>query len=187
MYLLGGIHAREWGSSDILINFVDLLTDAYRTNSGITQGGKSFTAAEIQRIVDTLDVVVFPQANPDGRHHSMTVDPMWRKNRRPAAPARRACAVGGGDGPGVDLNRNYDFLWDFPRKYSPAGADSDVGRSLQRDLPRPERSVRNRKHRMSSGCSNVIRPSDSSSTCIPSARTFCTTGATTTIRPPIRR
>ena len=30
VYLLGGIHAREWGSPDILVNFVQLLTDAYR-------------------------------------------------------------------------------------------------------------------------------------------------------------
>src|SRR3978361_2097126 len=65
VYLLGGIHAREWGSSGILINFFDLLPGAYRTDTGITQGGKSFTAAEIRRIVTTLDVVVFPQANPD--------------------------------------------------------------------------------------------------------------------------
>ena len=42
-----------------------------------------------RRIVTTLDVVVFPQANPDGRHHSMTVDPMWRKNRRPGRPGGR--------------------------------------------------------------------------------------------------
>jgi murein tripeptide amidase MpaA len=68
--------------------------------------------------VDTLDVVVFPQANPDGRHHSMTVDPMWRKNRRPADPGQH-CAGGGGSGPGVDLNRNYDFLWDYTSTFSP--------------------------------------------------------------------
>lgn len=119
VYLLGGIHAREWGSPDILVNFVRLLTDAYRTGAGITQGGNTISAAEVQRIVTTLDVVVFPQANPDGRHHSMTVDAMWRKNRRPAADGEPACGTGGGNGTGVDVNRNYDFLWDFPRKFSP--------------------------------------------------------------------
>ena len=62
---------------------------------------------------------MFPQANPDGRHHSMTVDPMWRKNRRPAGHGDPHCAVGGGNGPGVDINRNYDFLWDFPTQFSP--------------------------------------------------------------------
>jgi carboxypeptidase T len=119
VYLLGGVHAREWGSPDILVNFVQLLTDAYRTGSGISQVGTSLGADKVREIVDHLDLVVFPQANPDGRHHSMTVDPMWRKNRRPAGPGERPCSVGDGDGPGVDLNRNYDFLWDFPTKFSP--------------------------------------------------------------------
>jgi carboxypeptidase T len=119
VYLLGGIHAREWGSPDILINFVRLLTDAHRTGADVVQGGTRIDSAKIREIVNTLDVIVFPQANPDGRHHSMTVDPMWRKNRRPAGPGEPPCAVGGGDGPGVDINRNYDFLWDFTRKFSP--------------------------------------------------------------------
>lgn len=118
VYLLGGVHAREWGSPDILINSVRLLTDAYRNRTGIDQGGASVNAAQVQQIVDTLDVVVFPQANPDGRHHSMTIDPMWRKNRRPAAPGQH-CPGGGGSGPGVDLNRNYDFLWDYTTRFSP--------------------------------------------------------------------
>jgi carboxypeptidase T len=119
VYLLGGVHAREWGSPDILINFVRLLTDAYRTGTGINQGGMSLSPANVCEIVHHVDVIVFPQANPDGRHHSMTVDPMWRKNRRPAGPGDVSCTVGGGDGPGVDINRNYDFLWDFPTRFSP--------------------------------------------------------------------
>ena len=119
VYLLGGVHAREWGSPDILVNLVQLLTDAYRTGTGITQGGASISADEVRRIVTTLDVVVFPQANPDGRHHSMTRDPMWRKNRRPAEPGQPACPGGGGNGPGVDLNRNYDFLWEYTTAFSP--------------------------------------------------------------------
>jgi murein tripeptide amidase MpaA len=120
VYFLGGVHAREWGSPDILINFVQLLTGAYRTHSGVTVGGVHFTAEQVASIVRELDVVVFPQANPDGRHYSMTVDPMWRKNRRPAGAGAGSCPAGGGNGPGVDINRNYDFLWDFPGKFSPA-------------------------------------------------------------------
>ena len=119
VYLLGGIHAREWGSPDILINFVRLLTDAYRAGTGLSQGGLSLDAGKVAEIVDNLDVVVFPQANPDGRHHSMTVDPMWRKNRRPVGHGDPHCTVGGGNGPGVDINRNYDFMWDFPTLFSP--------------------------------------------------------------------
>jgi murein tripeptide amidase MpaA len=119
VYFLGGVHAREWGSPDILVNFVKLLTDAYRTGTGISQGGMSLEAGKVAEIVDNLDVVVFPQANPDGRHYSMTVDPMWRKNRRPVGHSDPHCAAGGGNGPGVDINRNYDFLWDFPSLFSP--------------------------------------------------------------------
>jgi len=119
VYFLGGIHAREWGSPDILINFIHLLTEACRTRTGITLGGNTFSVDDVNRIMTTLDVVVFPQANPDGRNHSMTVDPMWRKNRRPAEPGAARCPTGGGSGPGVDINRNYDFLWDFQKSFSP--------------------------------------------------------------------
>ena len=51
--------------------------------------------------------------NPDGRHHSQTVVPMWRRNRNPADSG------GNPDCVGVDVNRNYDWLWDFPNKFSP--------------------------------------------------------------------
>jgi hypothetical protein len=62
VYLLGGVHAREWGSPDILINFVQLLTgfvqlltDAYRDQTGIAQGRARVSAAEVYRIVEALD------------------------------------------------------------------------------------------------------------------------------------
>jgi len=114
VYLLGGIHSREWGSSDILIALIEVLQAAYRGNTGITLGGKTFSAANIQSIVNTLDLFVFPQANPDGRNYSMTADAMWRKNRRPAPAGQSGSAC-----VGVDLNRNYDFLWNYPKYYSP--------------------------------------------------------------------
>ncbi len=114
VYFLGGVHAREWGSSDILINFVEQLEQAYLAGTGLAFGPKSFSPTDIQTIVNTLDVVVFPQANPDGRNYSMTVDAMWRKNRRTAAPNTNS-----GSCVGVDINRNYDFLWDFPTYYDP--------------------------------------------------------------------
>jgi carboxypeptidase T len=120
VYFLGGIHSREWGSPDILINFVEQLEQAYQSGTGLTFGSKTFTAADIQTIVNTLDIYVFPQANPDGRNYSMNTEALWRKNRRTAAPntASGACT-------GVDVNRNYDFLWNFPTYFSPAAAIED--------------------------------------------------------------
>src|SRR5512135_3846611 len=46
---------REWGSPDILVNFVQLLTDAYRDQTGIAQGRARVGAAEVRRIVEALD------------------------------------------------------------------------------------------------------------------------------------
>jgi len=115
IYFLGGVHAREWGSPDILINFVQQLLEAYRANTGITIGKKKFTAATIQDIVNKKDIYVFPQANPDGRNYSLTSESMWRKNRRPApaGSTKPECV-------GVDINRNYDFLWNYPQYFDPA-------------------------------------------------------------------
>jgi murein tripeptide amidase MpaA len=55
---------------------------------------------------------VFPDVNPDGKNYSQTHDPnsstfqgfWWRKNRNPNTAV-------GHPKPGVDLNRNFDFLW----------------------------------------------------------------------------
>jgi carboxypeptidase T len=113
VYFLGGVHAREWGSSDILINFIERLEQAYLNGTALTFGGRTFSAAEIKTIVDTLDIVIFPQANPDGRQYSMTAESDWRKNRRPAPDVQQQC-------PGVDINRNYDFLWDFRKHFDPS-------------------------------------------------------------------
>jgi carboxypeptidase T len=114
IYLIGGVHAREWGSPDILVNFVQKLTAAYQGHTGITIGHNTFSAAQIQSLVNGKDIYVFPQVNPDGRLYSMTADADWRKNRRPAPSghAGPACV-------GVDLNRNYDFLWDFKKYFDP--------------------------------------------------------------------
>ena len=60
VYFLGGVHAREWGSFDILIKFVELIEQAYQANTGIILGSKKFTALDIQTIVNTLDIIVFP-------------------------------------------------------------------------------------------------------------------------------
>jgi carboxypeptidase T len=119
VYLIGGVHAREWGSPDILVSFLERLTAAYSGGTGIDLPGYSVSAADVTRIVTGLDLVVFPQVNPDGRAYSMDPDgdEMWRKNRRPAPP--------GSPCPGVDVNRNYDWLWDFRRHFHPASRVSN--------------------------------------------------------------
>ena len=101
----GSMHAREWGGSDICITFLVNLINAYRANNTLTYGGKSFAAAQIRSILENIDIFVFPDVNPDGKNYSQTQDLWWRKNRNPNT------AVGPST-PGVDINRNFDFLWD---------------------------------------------------------------------------
>jgi len=106
MLFIGGQHAREWGSCEICINVATDLIEAYEGSAGLVYGGQSFTAAQVQSIIETSQTFIFACVNPDGRHHSQTVSPGWRKNRNPVNP--------------VDVNRNYDFLWDFRTAFSPS-------------------------------------------------------------------
>ena len=109
---LGGVHGREWGGPDILIYFAVRLLRAYRDGHGFKLGRREVTAAQVRRLVETMDIVVLPQVNPDGRKFSMERSAMWRKNRRPG-PRGRPRSVG------VDINRNFPFLWRFPRYFAP--------------------------------------------------------------------
>jgi murein tripeptide amidase MpaA len=110
-------HAREWGGAEICLNFLTDLLDGYAAGAGAAYGNKSFTAADLATIVETMDVFVLPCINPDGRNYSQTAEPMWRKNRNPANSAGDPKKVG------VDLNRNYDFLWDFQAAFAPSVND----------------------------------------------------------------
>ena len=106
--LLGGTHAREWGGSDILIAFMENILAAYDGATGLTFQGKSYTAAEIKRVMEFLELFIVPDVNPDGKEYCQTVGD-WRKNRRPV-----------GSSIGIDINRNYDFLWDASVYFDPS-------------------------------------------------------------------
>ncbi len=117
----GSVHGCEWGGADICVSFASDLLEAVATGSGLAYGGKSFTAGEVKAITTSLDVFVFPCVNPDGRHYSQQTDPTWRKNRNPASSGGDPTRIG------VDVNRNFDFLWDFATKMDSLapGASSD--------------------------------------------------------------
>ncbi len=100
--IVGGTHARELMNPDAIIELaIDLLL-SYSNGTNITYGGKTFPADDVKLILAAMDIWLLPCVNPDGRHHVMTVDDMWRKNRRdnPGTPCD-----------GVDLNRNSDIVW----------------------------------------------------------------------------
>jgi murein tripeptide amidase MpaA len=113
----GAVHAREWGGSEICVYFAADILEAYTRKTGLRYEGegkgKYFTADQVRSLIDGLNVLIFPCVNPDGRHYSQTVEPLWRRNRNAANSG------GNPDCVGVDLNRNYDFLWDFPNLFHP--------------------------------------------------------------------
>jgi hypothetical protein len=104
------VHAREWVPPDALVSLAADLLEAFQGGTGLAYGGSRFSAADVRAVLDGVGLFLLPCANPDGRQHSQAVDPMWRKNRRPHPS--------GGDCIGVDLNRNFDFLWDHTAKFS---------------------------------------------------------------------
>src|SRR5574341_744033 len=58
--IIGGQHAKEWGSCEIILNLaVDLIT-AFEANKGLGYGPKTFSASEIQQIMGGLHIILFP-------------------------------------------------------------------------------------------------------------------------------
>src|SRR5207244_9652581 len=85
-YLTGGVHAREWGSSDILVNMATDLCDAYAGGTGVSYGGKYLSAAQLKALIEQINIIIYPCVNPDGRAFSQAApaNALWRKNRYPA-------------------------------------------------------------------------------------------------------
>src|SRR5262245_58718357 len=84
--LIFGQHAREWIPPEAALEIAAALLGAYTGGTGITYGGMSYSAADVQRILDNLNVFLVPCVNPDGREHSLANDVTnpgggWRKNR----------------------------------------------------------------------------------------------------------
>jgi murein tripeptide amidase MpaA len=120
-YLTGGVHAREWGSCEILVNLATDLCEAYAGNTGVGYGGKYYSAAEVRALIEQANLIIYPCVNPDGRAYSQTTDPMWRKNRSLTDSGGSPSKIG------VDINRNQDFLWDFDTAFAPGAINIFLG------------------------------------------------------------
>ena len=90
----GTQHAREWLSPMMNVFLAEHLISNYDANP------------RVRAIVDGIEILIVPIANPDGYEHSWLPpeqggDRFWRKNRRHIE----------GDIYGVDMNRNWDSHW----------------------------------------------------------------------------
>ncbi len=114
---VGGTHARELMNPDAIVELaVDLLV-SHANGTDIVYGGRTWAANEVRTTLEALDLWLLPCLNPDGREHVMTVDDLWRKNRRDNP--NTACD-------GVDLNRNLDLLWGVTEGQTSCSPCSDV-------------------------------------------------------------
>lgn len=98
-------HAREPMGMQALIFYMWYLLENYGTN------------AEITSLINNLEMYFVPCVNPDGYVYNAQTNPsgggQWRKNRR-----------NNGGSYGVDLNRNYGYMWGYDNTgSSPVAAD----------------------------------------------------------------
>jgi len=95
LLITSGIHAREYTPTELLARFIERLVDGYNTND-----------AQITSILQHTEIHTIVHVNPDGRYMAENFpNTYWRKNMNPTGGCNN-------DGfYGVDLNRNFDFLW----------------------------------------------------------------------------
>jgi murein tripeptide amidase MpaA len=111
LYLSAGMHARERGGPDNLIYWISDLLAANKAGSGLTYGRKTYTNAQVKSVL-AAGIVFFPLVNPDGVTYDQSSGSLWRKNRNTRSGSS-------GSSIGVDINRNFDFLWNFKKYFDP--------------------------------------------------------------------
>lgn len=125
IYFTSGIHARERGGPDNLIYFISDLLYANKHRKGLTYGNVTYTNSDVKKVLGA-GIVFIPMTNPDGVRHDQANSNLWRKNRNPASsnPSDPLSV-------GVDLNRNFDFLWNFTKHFDPSVSPASKNPSSQ--------------------------------------------------------
>ncbi|MBN2413205.1 T9SS type A sorting domain-containing protein [candidate division KSB1 bacterium] len=119
---MAGIHAREVITSEVIMTFLDYLINNYNSDPYVTH------------LIDNREIWLLPCVNPDGHEYVFTGDinggqdvnnPLtWRKNKQDNN--RNGTFDPWFDG--VDLNRNFGFMWG----YDDEGSKSYMGHELYR-------------------------------------------------------
>ncbi len=110
VYYQSLVHAREPMGMQQLFFYMWYLLENYSSD------------AEIQYLLDNAELYFIPCANPDGYEYNRQTNPsgggMWRKNRRNNS----------GGSYGVDLNRNFGFMWGYDDVGSSPNPSTDTYR-----------------------------------------------------------
>ena len=99
-------HAREPQGPATVLYTMWYLLEQYATNGDVSD------------LVDDRRMFFVPILNPDGYVYNELLDsdgeyPGWRKNCRVNSDGGLCCTLANVGSCGVDLNRNYDFLWGY--------------------------------------------------------------------------
>jgi hypothetical protein len=120
--ITGGVHANEWAPPPAVLSCFEALLAAYDAGTPITYGTFSVSPAQVHAIVDNIDIYVAPLVNPDGFNASHSAPPadqlMGRKNGRHVAAPAPDCYDG------ININRNFDVVWDYQVFYAPTAEDT---------------------------------------------------------------
>lgn len=123
VFLMSGIHARERGGPDHTLYFIGDLLAAHANGTGLTYGRKRYSAEDVKTAL-SAGAVILPLTNPDGVAYDQSTGSCWRKNRNLGGS-------GTGGGPvGVDLNRNFDFVFDYKTAFN---TDADISSAASDD------------------------------------------------------
>jgi len=123
LYLSAGVHARERGGPDQLIYWIADLLAAKKAGTGLTYGRKTYTNAQVNSVL-SAGIVFFPLVNPDGVTYDQSSGSLWRKNRNTRSGSS-------GSSIGVDINRNFDFLWNFKKYFHPSASPASSSPSSE--------------------------------------------------------
>ncbi|KAL5594804.1 hypothetical protein BROUX41_001711 [Berkeleyomyces rouxiae] len=136
------IHPRERGAADSLIMFISDLLHASEKKIGLEYGTARYTYEQVRKVMN-IGIVAIPVPNPDGLIWDHHTNSCWRKNRR----GSKSNAPEDNMGPiGVDLNRNFNFLWDYKKHFVPGyepASDDPNSEMYQGPSPGSEPEVRN--------------------------------------------
>ncbi|KAH8175165.1 zinc carboxypeptidase domain-containing protein [Sarocladium implicatum] len=112
VFIMSGIHARERGGPDNVIYLVADLLQAQAQGVGLKYGNKTYTNDDVETAL-SAGIVILPLTNPDGVAHDQATDSCWRKNRNPKSASENSeVSIG------IDLNRNFDFLFNYLKAFS---------------------------------------------------------------------
>jgi carboxypeptidase T len=89
-------HAREHLAAEEGLHLVHLFADNYKATTALGQ--------RVTKLVRSREIFIVPMMNPDGAEYDIASGSFqnWRRNRQP---------IPGSDQIGVDMNRNWGYMW----------------------------------------------------------------------------